>query len=80
VGAVDFISKPFRREELLARVRTNLELGRLRADLETRVAQRTAELHNAIEQLKLEVNERRRSELASREAKRVSGESQTPLL
>jgi DNA-binding response OmpR family regulator len=34
MGAVDFVSKPFRREELLARVRTHLELGRLRAQLE----------------------------------------------
>ena len=29
LGAADFISKPFRREELLARVRTQIELGRL---------------------------------------------------
>ncbi len=29
-GAVDFISKPFQQEELLARVRTHLELWRLR--------------------------------------------------
>ena len=35
LGAVDFISKPFRVPELLARVRTHLELGRLRAELET---------------------------------------------
>jgi DNA-binding response OmpR family regulator len=27
LGAVDFVSKPFQREELLARVRTHLELG-----------------------------------------------------
>src|SRR6266849_7730676 len=33
LGAVDFINKLFRPEELLARVRTHLELGRLRADL-----------------------------------------------
>lgn len=62
LGAVDFISKPFQREELLARVRTHMELGRLQAQLETLVAQRTAELHNAIEQLQLEVAERRRAE------------------
>src|SRR5690242_7890091 len=34
LGAVDFISKPFRREELLARVRRHLELGRIPAQLE----------------------------------------------
>lgn len=68
LGAVDFISKPFRREELLARVRTHVELGRLRTDLEMRVAQRTAELRVAIEQLQLEVAERRRAEQAVRES------------
>lgn len=44
LGAVDFISKPFQQDELLARVRTHLELNRLRADLEVQVAARTAEL------------------------------------
>jgi len=68
LGAVDFISKPFRREELLARVRTHVELGHLQAELETRVAQRTAELHNAIEQLQLEVAERRHAEQVVRES------------
>jgi PAS domain S-box-containing protein len=68
LGAVDFISKPFQREELLARVRTHLELGRLQAELEDRVAQRTAELRHAVEQLRLEVAERRRAERAARES------------
>jgi PAS domain S-box-containing protein len=36
LGAVDFIVKPLRREELLARVRTQIELGRLRAGLRLR--------------------------------------------
>src|SRR5262249_17373601 len=47
LGAVDFISKPFQREELLARVRTHLELSRLRLQLEHRVAERTAELRES---------------------------------
>lgn len=46
-GAVDFVSKPFQRDELLARVRTHLELSRLRCQLEQRVALRTAELLDA---------------------------------
>ena len=49
LGAVDFISKPFQREELLARVHTHLELSRLRNRLETEVAQKKAELSKAAE-------------------------------
>ena len=44
LGAVDFIPKPFERDMLLARVRTHLELSRLRSQLEEEVALRTAEL------------------------------------
>lgn len=47
LGAVDFVTKPLRREELLARVRTHLELSRLRDHLETEVADRTAELRES---------------------------------
>jgi diguanylate cyclase (GGDEF)-like protein/PAS domain S-box-containing protein len=47
LGAVDFISKPFQREELLARVRTHLELNRLRTDLEAQVEGRTNELRKS---------------------------------
>ena len=52
VGAVDYISKPFQREELLARVRTHLELSRLRANLERQVLDRTAELSSTVNQLR----------------------------
>jgi two-component system, cell cycle sensor histidine kinase and response regulator CckA len=68
LGAVDFVCKPFRREELLARVRTHLELGGLRAQLEMQVEQRTAELRAAVEQLQLEVAERQCTEIALRES------------
>ncbi len=44
LGAVDYLTKPFQREELLARVRTHLELYRLRYHLERAVEERTAEL------------------------------------
>ena len=71
LGAIDFISKPFRREELLARVRAHMELGRLQTQLELRVAQRTAELRNAVELLQLEVAERRRAEQALRESEQL---------
>ena len=52
LGAVDYITKPFQREELLARVRTHLELGRLRAELENQVSQRTTELRATVERLR----------------------------
>jgi len=44
VGAVDYVTKPYQREELLARVRTHVELGRLRRNLEQMVDQRTRSL------------------------------------
>lgn len=61
-GAVDFINKPFRREELLARVRVHFELARLQRDLEQRVIARTAELQLANDSLKNELERRRRAE------------------
>jgi PAS domain S-box-containing protein len=68
LGAVDFISKPFQKQELLARVHTHLELSRLRAQLEQAVAERTRHLRAANEQLLLELAERRRAEQALRES------------
>jgi PAS domain S-box-containing protein len=52
LGAVDYVIKPFQREELLARVGTHLELGRLRAHLEQQVAERTAELRESEERFR----------------------------
>jgi two-component system, cell cycle sensor histidine kinase and response regulator CckA len=51
-GGVDFVTKPFRREELLARVRTHLEFGRVRTHLEAQVAERTAELQETKERFR----------------------------
>jgi len=47
LGAVDFIAKPYRPEEVLARVRTHAELHRLQNGLEERVRERTAQLLEA---------------------------------
>ncbi|PTD98084.1 EAL domain-containing response regulator [Pseudothauera lacus] len=44
LGAADFISKPFDIDEVRARIRTHLELSRLRRFLEDLLAQRTAML------------------------------------
>jgi PAS domain S-box-containing protein len=59
LGAVDYISKPFQREELLARVQIQVELGRLRV----RLAQQAADLQRANEQLRSELAERKQAEL-----------------
>ncbi len=56
LGAVDYVSKPFQREELLARVRTHLELGRLRAHLEQQVEERTAELRESEQRFRTMAN------------------------
>ena len=52
VGCVDYVTKPFQDEEVLARVATQLEIYRLRRDLERRnaeLARRNAELSEAHE-------------------------------
>ena len=46
-GGVDYLTKPYQRDELLARVRTHLELQQLRHHLEVLVEARTAELRDA---------------------------------
>lgn len=43
LGAVDFIAKPYYPDEVLARVRTHIELRRLQTRLEQRVLERTAD-------------------------------------
>ncbi|MEW6133755.1 MAG: HD domain-containing phosphohydrolase [Pseudomonadota bacterium] len=48
LGAVDFVTKPYQREELLARVRTHLEVDRLRNRLEDLVEERTRSLRKAL--------------------------------
>lgn len=54
LGAVDFISKPIQRDELRARVRTHLELRRLRVHSE----RQTLDLQRANQRLKEELAER----------------------
>lgn len=51
MGAVDFISKPFQREELLARVSTHLELARLQNKLMDEVGKQTRDLQTAYQEL-----------------------------
>ncbi|MDR1854371.1 MAG: response regulator [Azoarcus sp.] len=44
LGAVDYVGKPFQPDEVLARVRTHIELRRLQTKLEERVEERTVQL------------------------------------
>ena len=59
LGAVDYITKPFEQEEVLARIhlhlklrKLNLELDKQKQELEIRVKERTFELSEALEELK----------------------------
>jgi PAS domain S-box-containing protein len=60
LGAVDFVTKPFRREELVLRVRNHIELARLRSRLDAEVSRRTtvswevlAHLHESEDRFRL---------------------------
>jgi PAS domain S-box-containing protein len=80
VGGVDYITKPFQTDEVVARVKTHLtlrtmhkrlqvqhtELENYRNHLEDLVARRTAELVQTNERLQVEITERKRMEDALR--------------
>ncbi|MDH5719905.1 MAG: response regulator [Spirochaetia bacterium] len=51
LGAVDYIMKPFQPQELLSRVKTQIELRRLQSNLENEVKIRTNEVKKAHEKL-----------------------------
>jgi signal transduction histidine kinase len=51
LGAVDYITKPFHKAEVLARINTHLQLRNLTKNLEKRVIERTVELNKALEDL-----------------------------
>jgi PAS domain S-box-containing protein len=75
VGGVDYITKPFQQEEVLARVTTHLRMRELtrrlveaNESLERRVEERTAALTQANQGLQIEIAERRRAEEALSES------------
>ncbi|NOV30266.1 EAL domain-containing protein [Methylomonas sp. ZR1] len=57
LGAVDFVTKPYQREELLARVRTHLEIDRLRNHLEELVEERSHQLLESEKKLRVSLND-----------------------
>ena len=62
LGGVDFITKPYQSEEVLARVQTHIQLFRLQQKLEERVRARTAQFEQANQALLDEVAEHQRAE------------------
>ncbi len=75
LGAADYITKPFRYEEVLARVDTHLSLRRLQKELqrsneilEERVEERTQELSRTNRSLQEEVEQRQQAEASLKEA------------
>ncbi|MEH2238513.1 hybrid sensor histidine kinase/response regulator [Nostoc sp.] len=51
IGAVDYITKPFQQEEVIARLKLHLKISLLTRTLEERVQERTAELTESLQQL-----------------------------
>jgi PAS domain S-box-containing protein len=50
LGAADYITKPFKRSVVRARIRTHLELKRYRDNFEKRLIKRVSELHEEIQE------------------------------
>ncbi|NET38255.1 MAG: diguanylate cyclase [Cyanothece sp. SIO1E1] len=74
-GGVDYITKPFRVEEVLARVENQLtiqaakaKIRKLSEELEERVRQRTAQLEQVNQSLMFEIHERQQIESALRQS------------
>ena len=70
-GGVDYVTKPFREDEILARIKTHLKLAELQkelkrsaANLEQKVRTRTGELAESNDQLRLEIAQREKTEEA----------------
>jgi len=71
VGGVDYITKPFQHEEVLARVKTHISLSRMQYQLEQMVKARTLALTRANEQLKHEIRECKLAEVREKHLNKV---------
>lgn len=65
-GAVDFISKPFQEQEVLARVRTHMQLNEMQQNLEKLVDHRTFELTKIKASLEQYIKDLKESEMRFR--------------
>jgi signal transduction histidine kinase len=74
MGAEDYLYKPFAAKELLARARSQIELGRMRTHLEDLVAQRTLELERTHAELQLETKARYEAQVIMEESKARAAE------
>jgi CheY-like chemotaxis protein len=72
VGAVDYIAKPFQAEEVLARVKINVEMKQIRAIID----QNTVDLRFANDQIQIELAERKRVETSLRKSESALMEAQ----
>ncbi len=80
VGGVDYVSKPFQEEELLARVRTHVELARLRGNLEDEVARQTEQIRSLLEALQLSYQKAQESSMLKTQfLHNISHEFRTPM-
>ncbi|RKZ52261.1 MAG: hypothetical protein DRR16_23150 [Candidatus Parabeggiatoa sp. nov. 3] len=79
-GGVDYVSKPFQKEELLARVETHIELAHLRQNLEQEVANQTEKIQLLFEALQLSYDKAQQASMLKTEFLRnISHEFLTPM-
>ncbi|MCK5524719.1 MAG: response regulator [Thiomargarita sp.] len=79
-GGVDYVSKPFQKDELLARVETQLELAYLRQNLEREVVNQTEKIQLLFEALKLSYDKAQQASILKTEFLRnISHEFRTPM-
>jgi len=79
-GGVDYISKPFQKEELIARLQTHIELAHLRQNLESEVANQTKKIQFLLEALQLSYEKAQQASILKTEFLRnISHEFLTPL-
>jgi PAS domain S-box-containing protein len=68
-GGVDYITKPFQSEEVLARVNTHLQIRELTGSLEQKVSERTLALTQVNKDLRQEILQRKKTEYALQQAR-----------